>query len=218
MNTHNNFAAAISAALIAAAAFSGCTRGTNSAAPRMTEAMPSIQAHVLHTSGDSSAPTFLLPAANQHFVGTWGGHVSVDPSQTKLVGQAVMPASYYFGVMNGTIYLRTEVYGNAAWPVVKSSVKLLDPSQVRFQLDSMCSTCKPQCREVEATTLKLVNDNSLEVEVNGYAYWQGDGFTQVNYHGTLHPMDAQQLAAIDAEVQRNHVLLTKINASKGASP
>jgi len=32
----------------------------------------SIEAHVLHTAnGDSSAPTFLLPAANQHFVGTW---------------------------------------------------------------------------------------------------------------------------------------------------
>lgn len=174
---------------------------------------------MLHTAnGDSSAPTFLLPAANQHFVGTWGGHVSVNPSQTKLVGEPVMPASYYFGVMNGTIYLRTEVYGNAAWPVVKSSVKLLDPSQVRFQLDSLCSTCKPQCREVEVTTLKLVDEKSLEVEVDGYAYWQGDGFTQVNCRGTLHPMDAQQIAAIDAEVQRNHVLLTKIDASKGASP
>ncbi|HUY28343.1 MAG TPA: hypothetical protein VMV27_13070 [Candidatus Binataceae bacterium] len=202
----------------AAAGWAGCTRGTGPAAPQMTESAPAMQAHVLHDgNGASSAPTFLLPAANQGFVGTWGGHLSVDPSQTKLVGDPVMPASYYFGVMNGTIYLRTEVYGNAAWPVVRSSVKLLDPSRVRFQLDSLCSTCKPQCREVEVTTLKLAGDKTLDVEVDGYAYWHGDGRTMVNYHGTLHPADAQQIAAIDSEVKRNHVLLTKINASRGTS-
>jgi hypothetical protein len=216
MKTNHHLTAAITLSLLVGVVCIGCTRGTSSA-PQMTEAMPTIQAHVLHT-GDSSAPTFLLPEANQNFVGTWGGHVSVDPSQTKLVGEPVMPASYYFGVMNGTIYLRTEVYGNAAWPVVKSSVKLLDPSQVRFQLDSLCSTCKPPCREVEITTLKLTDSKSLDVEVNGYAYWQGDGFTQVNYHGTLHPMDAQQIAAIDAEVEHDHVLLTKIDASRGTKP
>lgn len=218
MKNRKRFTAAVSLTLLFAATVGiGCNRGAPASAPQMTEAMPTIQAHVLH-NGDSAAPTFMLPEANQSFIGTWGGHLTVDPSQTKLVGQAVMPASYYFGVMNGTIYLRTEVYGNAAWPVVKSSVKLLDPSRVRFQLDSLCSTCKPQCREVEDTTLKLNADKSLDVQVDGYAYWKGDGFTQVNYHGTLHPADAQQVAAIDNEVKRNHVLLTKINASSGATP
>ena len=203
--------------ILTAAGFAGCTHGTHSAAgPQMAESMPTIGAHVLH-SGDSSAPTFLLPTANQHFIGSWGGHLSVDPSQAKLVTDPVMPASYYFGVMNGTIYLRTAVYGSAQWPVVRSSVKLLDSSRVRFQLDSLCSTCKPQCREVEVTTLKLVDDKTLDVQVDGYAYWQGDGHTLVTYHGTLHPVDAQQLATIDSEVKRNHVLLTKINASRGTS-
>ncbi|MHB8383468.1 MAG: hypothetical protein ACYDC3_14170 [Candidatus Binataceae bacterium] len=218
MKNHNRFIADIALSLLlAAAACVGCNRPTHMSAPQMTEAMPTIQAHVLH-NGDSSAPTFMLPEANQSFIGTWGGHVSVDPSQTKLVGQAVMPASYYFGVMDGTIYLRTEVYGNSAWPVVKSSVKLLDPSRVRFELDSLCSTCKPQCREVEDTTLKLNADKSLDVQVDGYAYWQGDGHTQVNYHGTLHPADARQISAIDSEVKRNHVLLTKINSSRSETP
>jgi len=204
--------------LLAAAGIAGCTRGTPSAGPRMAESMPTIRAHVLHTGNEaSSAPTFLLPAANQHFIGTWGGHVTVEPSEAKLVGDPVMPTSYYFGEMNGTIYLRTEVYGNSSWPVVKSSVALLDPSRVRFQLDSLCSSCTPQCREVEVTTLKLADDKTLEVEVDGYAYWQGDGHTLVTYRGTLHPINAQELAAIDAEVKRHHVLLTKINASGGAA-
>jgi hypothetical protein len=209
----------VAAAIIwlTAAALAGCNHTINSTAPQMAESAPTMAAHVLH-SGDSSAPTFMLPAANQSFVGTWGGHVTVDPSDTKLVGDPVMPSSYYFGVMNGTVYLRTEVYGNSSWPVVKSSVALLDPSRVRFQLDSRCDTCKPSCREVEVTTLKLVDDKTLDVEVDGYAYWQGDGHTQVTYRGTLHPIDAQALAAIDAEVKRNHVLLTKINASRGATP
>ena len=78
MKTNHHLTAAITLILLFGV---GCTRGTSSSAPQMTEAMPTIQAHVLHT-GDSSAPTFLLPEANQNFVGTWGGHVSVDPSQT----------------------------------------------------------------------------------------------------------------------------------------
>ncbi len=124
--------------------------------------------------------------------------------------------SYLFGEENGVVSLRTAVYGDADWPIVKKSVQLLTPKQVQFQLDSECRDCRPVVKEVEFTTLKLTDQGTLDAHAYGYAYRSGDGHQEVEYAGVLHQLSAQQVAAFDRAVERNHTLLTKIQTHRPA--
>jgi len=196
---------ALAASLIFAGA--GC-RGAR--APSLLER--AAEPHILHAGSGAPESAFPLPSADHEFIGSWGGYVKVIPADSQFTKDPVIPVSYYFGERNGVVYLRTEIYGNAQWPVLRSDVKMLDPRRVRFQIDSLCASCRPQGREVEVTTLKLADAKTLDEHVTAYCYWQGDGHQQVEFRGELHPLDQAQQAEINQQVERHHVLLGRINA------
>jgi hypothetical protein len=196
---------------IAAAATCGCRGGE---APSLLEKAAPAPPHIWHAGSGSSESIFALPAADHGFTGSWGGYIKVIPADQQFTHDPVVPTSYYFGERDGMVYLRTEIYGKARWPVMKSEVKLLDAHRVRLQVDSLCDTCRPPTREVEVTVLKLTGPKTLDEHVIAYSYRQGDGHQQVEYRGVLQPLDQSQLAAIDRAVEHNHVFLGRINTSR----
>jgi hypothetical protein len=155
-----------------------------------------------------------LPKADVGFVGNWGGHVRVQatPENQGNVVMPVVPMSYYFGDQNGTVFLKTSVYGNPKWPVVKTGVKVLNPSSVEFKVDSICSSCTPSVRQQEITRLTLVDKQHLNAHCYIYAAFSDGSHTELTYEGTLHLLTPDELAAIDREVTQNGKLLTQINS------
>jgi hypothetical protein len=75
----------------------------------------------------------------------------------------------------------------------------------------MCSSCTPPVRQQEITQLTL-NNGALEADSNTYAYASGDGHVQFDYKGTLRPLNPQELAALDREVERDGTFLKSINS------
>ena len=124
------------------------------------------------------------------------------------VGGNLLPTTSYFGECHGAGSLKTAVYGDPAWPIVKRSVKVLTPLQVEFQFDALWSSCTPQVREVEVTTLNLTGHGTSGAHVYGYSYCTGDGHAQATYSGMLKPLNLAQAENIERQLERNNTLLT----------
>ena len=106
---------------------------------------------------------FLLPSADTGFVGSWGGYVHLQPGpQNASATMQDIPMSYYLGEQNGVVFLKTSVYGDPKWPVVKSAVKVLTPTSIEFKLDSVCASCTPPVKQQEVTRLTLIGNKQLE--------------------------------------------------------
>ena len=165
------------------------------------------------TTNPSVSDMLLLPQADTGFVGSWGGFVyaQTTPQQTVQPAMTKVPMSYYFGQSNGEVFLKTQVYGDPKWPVVKDWVKVLNSKSIEFGLDSMCSSCTPPVRQQEVTRLTLDN-GQLDAQSNTYAYASGDGHVEFDYKGTLHPLTPDELAALDHEVEREGTFLKSINS------
>ena len=129
------------------------------------------------------------------------------------VGRILLPTTYYFGECHGAGSLKTAVYGDPAWPIVKKSVKVLTPRQVEFQFDALWSSCSPQVREVEVTTLNLTGHGTSDAHLYGYSYRTDDGHAQAIYSGTLEPLNLAQAENIEHQLERNDSLLTPIDTS-----
>ncbi len=155
-----------------------------------------------------------LPHADSGFIGSWGGsvHVASVSGDARSAAANDVPMSYYFGERGGEVYLQTHVYGDPKWPVVKSSVKVLNPRSVEFTLNSVCASCMPPVSQTEATRLTLINSRELAAECDTYAYASGDGHVEIKYAGTLHLLTPQELAQIDAAVKSEGKLLTTIDS------
>lgn len=196
-------------AMVATAAEANLLEGTHSVRPHLSNA----------AAGPAMPNLFLLPKADQGFAGSWGGHVQIQAASSQMgyAQTSEVAMSYYFGERNGVVFLKTNVYGDPQWPVVKSAVKVIDPHTIEFRLDSLCRSCTPQVRQQEVTRLTLLDHQHMRAHCYTYAYSVGDGHVALNYEGTLHLLTPAELAAIDREVQRNNSLLTTIN-SKMALP
>lgn len=193
---------------------------TNSGAG-LFEAARSVRPHMLHNDATlvSAANLMLLPKADTGFVGTWGGTLKVQatPDQMQYVTMKQAPASYYFGERDGVVFIKTDVYGDPRWPVVKTGVKVLNPRSVEFRIDSECKSCQPAERQQEVTTLTLVNPNEVDAQVATYCYESGDNYVQLNYSGKMHLLTPAQLSAINREVEHDGKLLTQINSKAAAN-
>lgn len=182
----------------------------------MLEAARSVRPHMLHNDDTlvPAADLMLLPKADTGFVGTWGGTLKVQatPDQLQYVVMKEAPASYYFGERDGVVFIKTDVYGDPQWPVVKTGVKVLNPRSVQFRVDSECKPCQPSERQQEVTTLTLVNPNEVDAQVSTYCYKSGDSYVQLSYSGEMHLLTPAELAAINREVESDGKLLTRINS------
>jgi hypothetical protein len=192
------------------------TEATTASGVGMLEAAHPVRPHMLHND-DAVVPVadlMLLPKAATGFVGTWGGTLKVQaaPDQMQYVVMKKAPASYYFGERDGVVFIKTDVYGDPQWPVVKTGVKVLNPRSVQFRIDSECKSCQPSERQQEVTTLTLVSPKEVDAQVSTYCYRSGDGYVQLNYSGKMHLLTPEELAAINREVERDGKLLTRINS------
>ena len=181
----------------------------------LLETIHSVEPHTWHAAAAiPAAGLMLLPKANSAFVGSWGGYVQVQskPNSRRFVALSKMPMSYYFGEQNGVVFLKTNVYGNPQWPVVKTAVKVLTPTSVEFKLDSICKSCPSPVRQQEITRLTLTDNHELRAHCYTYAYASGDGQVQLEYKGVLRLLTADELAAIDKAVENKGKLLTTINS------
>lgn len=182
----------------------------------LLEAVHSVRPHTWNaaTAEIPMANMLLLPQADSGFVGSWGGHVRVQatPRDMRYVSMRKVPMSYYFGERNGVVFLKTSVYGDPQWPVVKTGVKVLTPRSIEFRLDSICKSCTPQVRQQEITRLTLMNKRQLKAQCYTYAYSRGDGHVELTYKGTLSLLNSSALAAIDREVRRNGKFLKAIDS------
>ncbi|GEM_PF-2364503 len=179
-------------------------------------AVRSVRPHSWHAAGAELPTTSLmyLPKADTGFVGNWGGHLRVDaaPGQMKYVTMAVVPVSYYFGERNGVVFIKTQVYGDPQWPVVKTGVKVINARSIEFRIDSVCKTCTPPARQQEVTKLTLINSKELAAKSYAYCYLNGDGHNELIYNGTLHLLTPDKLAEIDREVEMNGKPLARIDS------
>ncbi|HLH75400.1 MAG TPA: hypothetical protein VKV28_01215 [Candidatus Binataceae bacterium] len=196
-------------AAVAAARDANILEGAHSVRPHLSNA----------AAGPAMSDLFLLPKVDQGFAGSWGGHVQIQAatSQMSYAQSSDVAMSYYFGERNGVVFLKTNVYGDPQWPVVKTAVKVIDPKTIEFRLDSLCRSCTPEVRQQEVTRLTLIDHQHMRAHCYTYAYSVGDGHAQLNYEGILHLLTPAELAAIDREVQRGNSLLSTIN-SKTALP
>ncbi len=205
--------------MLIVAAIAVLKRGANHSSAdnaNLLEAAHSVQPHTWHqAAAGAPAGLFLLPSADTGFVGSWGGYVHLQPGPEN-AGATMqdIPMSYYLGEQNGVVFLKTSVYGNPKWPVVKSAVKVLSPKSIEFKLDSECASCTPPVKQQEVTRLTLVHKNQLEAESDSYADFTGAGHTQLSYKGTLRLMTPDELSSIDHAVEHDGKLLTTINSKQ----
>ena len=181
----------------------------------LLETIHSVQPHTWHAAAAiPSASLMLLPKADSGFVGSWGGYVQVlsKPNSRRFVAMSKVPMSYYFGEQNGVVFLKTNVYGNPKWPVVKTAVRVLTPKSVEFKLDSICRSCPSPVRQQEITRLTLAGNHELRAHCYTYAYSSGDGQVEIQYKGVLRLLTPGELAAIDKAVENKGKLLTTINS------
>lgn len=171
------------------------------------------------TSETSIGNLFMLPHADTGFAGSWGGHLQLVPNPHNEQSGAMpeVPMSYYFGEQNGTVFLKTSVYGDPKWPVVNTAVKVLSPQSVELKVESECKSCTPPDRQQVVTKLTLINPQQLQAESANYDETNGNGQPQITYKGTLHLMTPAELTALAHEVEEKGKLQTTIN-SKGAVP
>jgi hypothetical protein len=186
------------------------------ASENIAESAGSAEPHMWNATASNPPVSnmLLLPQADTGFVGSWGGYVYAQtaPQQAAQPALAKVPMSYYFGQRDGIVFLKTQVYGDPKWPVVKDWVKVVNSKSIEFGLDSMCSLCTPPVRQQEVTRLTL-NNGSLEADSNTYAYASGDGHVQFDYKGTLHPLNPQELDALNHEVEKEGTFLKSINSN-----
>jgi hypothetical protein len=183
----------------------------------LLEAVHSVQPHAWHQAASGGpAGLFLLPNADTGFVGSWGGYVQLQPGAQNAAsaGMQQIPMSYYLGEQNGVVFLKTSVYGDPKWPVVKSAVRVLSPKSIEIKLDLECESCTPPVKQQEVTRLTLIDKQKLEAESDSYAYFSGDGHAELTYKGTLSLLTPDQLAAIDHAVEHDGKLLTTINTKQ----
>ncbi len=194
--------------------FGGSVKASSSA--NLAAGLAPVHAHSWNAASTiiPDANLLYLPHADTGFVGTWGGTVHVvsvsgqgSPSTTGDV-----PMSYLFGERNGEVFLKTRVYGDPKWPVVKSSVKVLSPKSVEFTLNSVCASCMPPVSQTETTRLTLVANDKLSAECDTYAFASGGGHVDVKYAGDLHSLTPQELGQLDAKVREEGKLLTTIDS------
>jgi hypothetical protein len=180
----------------------------------IASALPAEQLHI--SAGDATVgDMFFLPKADRNFVGIWGGYARLKSQpEGEVITSSRLPMTYYFGQQGDKVYLRTAIYGNASWPVVRARVTALTPERVQFQVDSACADCSTPIRQVEVTTLTLQPDRSMKVVVRGYAYRNGDGHGLVVYEGVLHRLNTEQADAISRQVKQNHVRLGAIKTAR----
>src|SRR5579875_199878 len=175
-----------------------------------------VQAHSWNAASAiiPDANLLYLPHADTGFVGTWGGtvHVVSVSGQGRPATTGGVPMSYLFGERNGEVFLKTRVYGDPIWPVVKSAVKVLSPKSVEFTLNSVCASCMPPVSQTETTRLTLIANDKLSAECETYAFASGGGHVDVKYAGTLHPLTPQELEQLDAKVREEGKLLTTIDS------
>jgi hypothetical protein len=207
-------------AIVAGLERGGLWYGRSAQRANLLEAAHSVRPHTWNAAAPEipMANLLLLPKADNGFAGSWGGHLRVqaDPQDMRYVSTPEVPMSYYFGEQNGVVFLKTNVYGNPQWPVVKTGVKVLTPKSIEFRLDSLCNSCAPPVRQQEVTRLTLINPRQLQAQCYSYAYSIGDGHVELTYNGVLHLLTPDELAAIDREVQRNGKLLTTIDSKVAA--
>ena len=182
----------------------------------LAESAGSERPHMLNADASKlpASSMLMLPQAATGFVGSWGGYIYAQTTPHQIL-QPVMtkvPMSYYFGERNGEVFLKTQVYGDPKWPVVKSGVKVLNPKSIEFTLDSFCKSCTPPVHQQEITMLTLINGQELEAESSTKAYTSGGGHVEFDYKGTLYPLNQQQLAEIDREVEHAGSFLKSINS------
>jgi len=166
------------------------------------------------TGNSPISDMLLLPQADAGFVGSWGGYVyaQTNPQQAVQPVMTKVPMSYFFAERDGVIFLKTQVYGDPKWPVVKDSVKVINSKSIDFELDSICSSCTPPVRQEQITRLTL-NNGALEADSTTYSYASGDGHDQLEYKGTLHPLNQQQLDALNHEVEKDGTFLKSIKSN-----
>jgi hypothetical protein len=187
----------------------------SASSPQLIESVhsPALSAPGAASAGLSGANLMFLPKANLSFVGNWGGHLKVQGGAASASATLkVVPASFYFGEQNGEVYLRTNLYGNPQWSVVKTAVKVINPQSVEFRVDSICKTCTPPQREQQVTSLSLINSSQLDAKVYTYSDAGGGGPSELTYSGTLHPLTPAELDAIDREVERDGKFMAKVNS------
>jgi ribosomal protein L40E len=190
-------------------------RQSSAAGANLLEAVQSVRPHAWHQAATGPAGLFLLPNVDTGFVGSWGGYAKLQPGQNAASATVQqIPMSYYLGEQNGVVFLKTSVYGDPKWPVVKSAVRVLSPKSVEIKLDSECESCTPPVKQQEITRLALINKEKLEAECDSYAYFKGDGHVDLSYKGTLSLLTPDQLAAIDHAVEHDGKLLTTINSKQ----
>jgi hypothetical protein len=195
----------------------GDLQHTTSTNANLLEASNHVQPHTWKAA-TAEMPTgdlFLLPKADTGFAGSWGGHVRVQANAQDMrnVTTPEIPMSYYFGEQNGVVFLKTSVYGNPKWPVVKSEVKVLNSKSVEIKLDSLCRSCTPPVHQQEISRLTLINAQQLQAESYSYSYATGDGHVELTYKGTSHLLTPDELAALNREVERSGKLLANIDRS-----
>ena len=210
---------AVAALLLIVAAIAVLKRGANQSSAdnaNLLAAAHTVQPHGWHqAAAGAPAGLFLLPSANTGFVGSWGGYVHLQPGpQNASATMQDVPMSYYLGEQNGVVFLKTSVYGDPKWPVVKSAVKVLTPTSIEFKLDSECASCTPPVKQQEVTRLTLIGNKQLEATSDSYADFAGAGHTQLSYKGTLRPMTPDELSSIDHAVEHGGKLLTTINSKQ----
>jgi hypothetical protein len=187
------------------------------AGPQLTESAHAPAAPAA-SGALSGADLMFLPKANLSFVGDWGGHLQVQGSASAVAAAKFksVPASFFFGQQNGEVYLTTNLYGNPKWKVVKTRVKVIDPQNIEFSVDSLCQSCTPPQREQQVTRLTLVNSSELQAKVYSYSA-AGGAQGELSYSGTLHPLTTTELDAIDREVRRDGKFMAKVNSEVPAS-
>jgi zinc-ribbon domain len=191
-------------------------RAESAPGPQLVESAnsPATSAPAAASAGLSGANLMFLPKANLSFVGDWGGHLRIQgaAAENANVALKVVPASFYFGEKNGLVYLKTNLYGDPKWSVVKTAVKVIDPQSVEFSVDSFCKTCTPPQSQQQVTRLTLIGSSQLDAKVYSHSAAPGGAHGEMTYAGTLHLLTPAELDAIDREVQRDGKFMAKVNS------
>jgi hypothetical protein len=164
------------------------------------------------TSQEDEHNELVLPQVAPEIIGNWGGHLYLLSSDGILRPSRSSPMSLLFGKhSDGTIYVRTGVWGSSTSRVIRATAQVVDPRKIKIIEEHFATVGSETWRVTEKDTLILKNMKIMDCIESVQVYdeetdSQAGMYARPSFsailHGSLHIISDEEESELQAELIR----------------
>jgi hypothetical protein len=183
----------------------------------------------LRRQNENDGDVLILPQATREFVGQWGGHLYLLSYGGAFQPKQSSPTSLEFGQRSdGTIFVRTEVWGQSVDGGTHATARVLSPERIRIQVEHVVDVGSQTFRVAQRYSVILKRKGVLDciesTQVYGGAIASlGDPYEapafSANYRGSLLIITDEEAAKLRAELlSRGYVPESSVEGQGNFAP